>query len=345
MNALPRRKIRFAAACLAVALTLPGAASARDQVRIVGSSTVFPFTATVAEHFAKSQSASRPVVESTGSGGGFKLFCAGLGDTTPDIAAASRRIGPRELENCAANSVTEIAEIFIGYDGIVLAGARPAPPPSLSRDQLFRAIAKTVPVGGKLVPNPYRRWKDIDPALPDREIMIFGPAPNHGTRDTLVALVMDKACAKSPEIRALAPEARRRACQAVREDGAFIEVTESYQIAVKKLLLEPRAMAILPFSYMEQNLDRLDAATLDGQAATFDNILSGAYPLSRPLFLYVKKARLPVTLGLRQYLDEFTAERAWGPGGYLADKGLVPLPDTVRRAEAAKARELPNLVP
>ena len=333
----------WAWAGLLIALTLVRPAGAADQIRIVGSSTVFPFAAAVAEHFAKGRTYSSPVVESAGSGGGFKLFCAGLGDGTPDIATASRRIGAREIESCASNGVTDVAEIRIGYDGIVLASAREAQKLAISREQLFRAIAKTVPLDGKLVANPYRRWKDIDPSLPDHEIMVFGPAPNHGTRDTLVALVMDKACAQFPEIRALAAEARRHACQAMREDGAFIEVTESYSITVKKLILEPRALAILPFGYQDRNADRLQAASLDGQNASFDNILSGAYPLSRPLFLYVKKARLPLTLGLRQYLEEFASEGAWGPSGYLADKGLIPLPEAARKAEVVKARDLPNL--
>lgn len=333
----------WALAGLMIALAVARPVAAADQIRIVGSSTVFPFAAAVAEHFAKGRAFSSPVVESAGSGGGFKLFCAGLGEGTPDIATASRRITAREVETCGGNGVSDIAEIQIGYDGIVLAGARGGPQLAISRDQLFRAIAKTVPLDGKLVANPYRRWKDIDPSLPDRDIMVFGPAPNHGTRDTLVALVMDRACAQFPEIRALAAEARRHACQAMREDGAFIEVTENYSIAVKKLMLEPRALAILPFGYQDQNADRLQAASLDGQKASFDNILSGAYPLSRPLFLYVKKARLPLTLGLRQYIEEFTSERAWGPGGYLADKGLIPLPESARRAEAAKAKELPAL--
>jgi len=333
----------WAWASLLITLTLVRPAIAADQIRIVGSSTVFPFAAAVAEHFAKGRTYSSPVVESAGSGGGFKLFCAGLGDGTPDIATASRRIGAREIETCAGNGVTDITEIRIGYDGIVLAGAREAPKLVVSREQLFRAIAKTVPLDGKLVANPYRRWKDIDASLPDSDIMVFGPAPNHGTRDTLVALVMDKACAQFPEIRTLAAEARRHACQAMREDGAFIEVTESYSIAVKKLILEPRALAILPFGYQDRNADRLQAASLDGQTASFDNILSGAYPLSRPLFLYVKKARLPLTLGLHRYLEEFTSEGAWGPAGYLTDKGLIPLPEAARRVEAAKAKELPNL--
>ena len=315
-------------------------AFAGDQIRIVGSSTIFPFAAAVAEHFAKGSGFSSPVVESLGSGGGLKLFCADLGEGSPDIATASRRIQPREREVCAANGITDIAEIQIGYDGIALMGSRQAPHLDLSREELFRAIAKLVPIDGKLVPNPYHSWKDIADRLPDREIMVFGPAPNHGSRDMLGPLVMDPVCDGLAATRSLAPEAKRRLCRMMREDGAFIEVTESYSVVVRKLLMEPRALAILPFGYFDRNAESLQAATLDGRPASFDSILSGAYPLSRPLFLYVKTAHLPLTPGLRQYVAEFTSEAAWGPNGYLVDKGLIPMADAARRTEAAKAAQL-----
>ncbi len=316
---------------------------ARDQIRIASSSTVYPFAATVAEHFGKTSGFKAPVIESTGSGGGLKLFCASVDQESPDIASASRRITDSEIKACAANGVTDIAEITIGYDGIVVANAKPGSRFELTRRELFLAIAKSVPVEGRLVPNPYRKWDEINPALPHEDIMVFGPAPNHGTRDVLDALVMEAACRSFPEIGRLDPKAEKQACEAMREDGAFIEVSENYTITLRKLLAEPRAVGILPFSYLDQNGDKIKAASLEGQVPSYDNIYTAKYPLSRPLYIYVKKAHLGVTAGIRQYLAEFTSEKAWGKDGYLAEKGLIALPDAERKIEAAKAAALPNL--
>lgn len=318
-------------------------AQARDQIRIVGSSTVYPFATVVAEQFGKTSGFKTPVVESTGTGGGLKLFCAGADPETPDIANASRRITESEVETCAKAGVKDIAEITIGYDGIVIAKAKSGTPMSLTREQLFKATAKTVPVDGKLVPNPYKKWSDIDPSLPKEDIVVFGPAANHGTRDAYVELVADPSCVKFPEIAALTGDAKKLACDAIREDGAYIEVSDNYTVTFQKLLSQTHSVGILTFSYLDQNADKIQAATIDGQIATYENIASNKYPLSRPLFFYVKKSHVGEISGIKEYIAEFTSEKAWGRDGYLVEKGLIALPDDLRKKEGDNAKELPNL--
>jgi phosphate transport system substrate-binding protein len=326
-----------------LALALAGAAQAQDSIRIASSSTVYPFVTAVAERFGQNSGFRAPVIESLGSGGALKLFCASAGKGSPDIAGASRRITPAEMSSCAANHVTEITEIAFGYDGIVIVNAKSGQRFALTRRDLFLAVAKTVPLKGKLVPNPYRRWDQIDAALPHEEIMVFGPAPNHGTRDMFDEMVMDVACQDFPEIRALDAKARRSACQALREDGPFIEVTEDYSIILQKLLAERKAVGILPFSYVDQKGDEVKAASLEGRTPSRESIADGAYPLSRPLYLYVKKAHDGKTPGLREFLREVTSDKASGKNGYLTESGLVPLPDSERKAEAAKAAQMPSV--
>lgn len=332
----------LAVAALAT-LAFASAAQARDQIRIVGSSTVYPFATAVAEQFGKTSGFKAPVVESTGSGGGLKLFCAGDGPDTPDITNASRRIMESEVKTCAENGVKGITEIVIGYDGIVIANAKGGPKFDLTREELYKAVAKTVPVDGKLVENPYKKWSDINPKLPKEDIVVYGPASNHGTRDALVELVMEEACDKFPEIKALDKGAKKVACDAVREDGAFIEVSENYTVTLQKLLSQPHAVGVLTFSYLDQNGDKIQGATMDGKIATYDNIASGVYPLSRPLFFYVKKSHVGMIPGMKEYIAEFTSEKAWGKDGYLAEKGLIAMPDAQRKAEAQKGKDLPDL--
>lgn len=337
-------KKTLAVAAIALAtVAFGGAAQARDQIRIVGSSTVYPFATAVAEQFGKSGKFKTPVVESTGSGGGLRLFCSGIGTDFPDITNASRRIEPSEVEFCAKNGVTDISEVVVGYDGIVFANSKKGPQLKLTRDQIYRAIAKDVPVDGKLVANPYKKWAEIDKSLPDMPITIFGPAPNHGTRDALVELVMDPACGKYAEIKALDKAAKKKACQVVREDGSFIEVSDSYNVTLQKLMSTTTAVGIFGFSYLDQNRDKVEAATVDDVEASFDNISSRKYPVSRPLFFYVKKAHVGQIPGIKEFIAEFTSEKAWGPTGYLADKGLIPMPDAERKEEAKKAGELSPL--
>ncbi|HVI52524.1 MAG TPA: substrate-binding domain-containing protein [Candidatus Sulfotelmatobacter sp.] len=335
------RKTLAVAALATVAFAT--AAQAADQIRIVGSSTVYPFATAVAEQFGKTSGFKTPVVESTGTGGGLKLFCAGNGPDSPSITNASRRIKQSEIDNCATNGVKDVAEIVVGYDGIVVAKSKNGKPMAVTREDLFKALAKTVPVGGKLVPNPYKKWSDVNPGLPKEDIVVFGPASNHGTRDALVELVMEEACEKFPEIKALDKDAKKVACDAVREDGSYIEVSENYTVTLQKLMALPNAVGILTYSYLDQNGDKIQGATVDGQIATYDNIATGKYPLSRPLFFYVKKDHVGKIAGIKEYITEFTSDKAWGKDGYLAEKGLIAMPDAQRKSEAQKGKDLPNV--
>ena len=323
----------------ALAISLPTPVQARDQIKIVGSSTVFPFTTTVAERFSKAGKFKAPVVESTGTGGGFKLFCDGLGVDTPDINDASRPITAGERASCTKNGVSAVAEFTVGYDGIILAGASKGAIFDISLAQLWMATAKTVPVRGKLLANPYRQWNEIDPKLPREPIAIYGPAPNHGTRDAFVELVMEPSCQKSPEITALSKEEQKKICGVVREDHVWTDVSEDYGLVMGKLSGNPKALAVFTFSYLDQNRDKIHAATVGGVSATLDTIASRRYPLSRPLFIYVKQAHVGQIPGLAEFVKEYVSERAAGEEGYLADKGLIPLPRAeamLQRAAAAK---------
>jgi phosphate transport system substrate-binding protein len=317
-----------------------GALAARDYISIVGSSTVYPFATVVAEQFGKSTAYKTPKIESTGSGGGFKLFCAGVGVEHPDITNASRAIKQSEFETCAANGVKEIVEVKIGYDGIVLANSKKAAPMQLSRKDIFLALAKEVPDpngGEKLVPNPYKTWKDVNSALPDKSIEVLGPPPTSGTRDAFVELAMEGGAGKFDWLKALkkADEKKFQAiAHTIREDGAYIEAGENDNLIVQKLEANPNAVGIFGFSFLDQNMDKIQGSFVDGVQPAFEAIADGKYPVSRPLFFYVKKAHADVIPGIKEYLTEFTSEQAWGAEGYLSEKGLIPMPD----AERAKYR-------
>ena len=334
-----KKSLMLAAVC-AAALSGQAYAQSRDQIRIVGSSTVYPFTTTVAERFAKAGKFKAPVVESTGTGGGMKLFCAGVGEKNPDITGASRAIKASEFEDCAKNGVTEIVEIKVGYDGIVLANAKNGPDFKLTKAQIWMALAKDVPVNGKLAPNPYKNWSDIDSSLPNEPIAVYGPPPTSGTRDAFVELVMDKGCEESPVVAALDKDAKKAACQTVREDGAYIEAGENDTLIVQKLEADPEAAGIFGFSFLDQNAEKIKGAEIDGLVPTYDDIADGSYKVSRPLFIYVKKAHVGVIPGIPEFLAEYTSEKAWGPEGYLADKGLIAMPDAERQSYAAAAADL-----
>lgn len=314
---------------IAAALILcAGTASAREQIRIVGSSTVFPFSTAVAEQFGRGTSFKTPIVESTGSGGGIKLFCSGTGESTPDIANASRRIKASEVEQCRANGVTDIVEIRIGFDGIVLANSKKSAPVALTSKQIFLALAREIPVAGKLVPNPNRTWKDIDASLPDRKIEVLGPPPTSGTRDAFVELAMERGAAQVPmlaDLKAKDKKAFEAMAHAIREDGAYVEAGENDNLIVQKLNANPSAYGIFGFSFLDQNEDRIQGSTVDGTAPTFEAIAEGTYPISRSLYFYVKKDHIDQVPGLAAFISEFTSEAAIGEDGYLADKGLIPL--------------------
>ncbi|MDH4021718.1 MAG: substrate-binding domain-containing protein [Gammaproteobacteria bacterium] len=305
---------------------------ARDYISIVGSSTVYPFSTVVAEQFGKTSRFKTPKVESTGSGGGIKLFCGGVGVQHPDITNSSRAIKSSEQEMCAANGVTDIVEVKIGYDGIVLAESRAATGMPLSLRDIFLALAKQVPNpngGETLVPNPYKTWKDVNPDLPAQAIEVLGPPPTSGTRDAFVELAMEGGCKTIPWIKAIKDKDENRfkeICYTVREDGRFIEAGENDNLIVQKLKSNKNAVGIFGYSFLEENTDAIKGSVVGGEAPTFENIASGKYPIARPLFFYVKKAHVGAIPGIKQYVAEFTSQKAMGEEGYLADRGLVPLP-------------------
>jgi len=324
------------------------AQSGRDYVYIVGSSTVYPFSTVVAERFGRGTEFKTPKVESTGSGGGLKLFCDGVGVSYPDVANSSRAIKQSEVDTCAANGVTEIVEVKIGYDGIVIANAIGAPAMSLSRADIFHALAKEVPGDseGELVENPNETWADVNPDLPATRIEVLGPPPTSGTRDAFVELAMEGGCKTVPWIKALKDTDKNRykaICHTIREDGAFVEAGENDNLIVQKLEANPDAFGIFGFSFLDQNAEKVKGAAIDGVKPTFDAIADGDYPVSRPLYFYAKKAHVDVIPGLRGFLREFTSERAWGEEGYLSDRGLIPMPDEERRQVAADVRDLKPL--
>jgi len=323
--------------------------AARDYINIVGSSTVYPFATVVAEQFGKSTSYKTPKIESTGSGGGFKLFCAGVGVEHPDITNASRAIKKSEFDTCVANGVKEIVEVKIGYDGIVMANSKKTAPLKLTRKDIFLALAKDVPDPSgaeKLVPNPYKTWQDVNPALPAKSIEVLGPPPTSGTRDAFVELAMEGGAKSFGWIKAMKKTDSKKykaVCHTVREDGAYVEAGENDNLIVQKLEANPNAVGIFGFSFLDQNMDKLQGSFVDGVQPTFDAIADGEYPVSRPLFFYVKKAHAEVIPGMKEYLQEFTSEKAWGPDGYLTEKGMIPMPDAERTKYRVDVEKLQGL--
>ncbi len=315
---------------LAVLIGSTGGAFARDQIKIVGSSTVYPFTTAVAEQFAKSTGATAPVVEATGTGGGMKLFCAGVGVDHPDATNASRRIKKGEFELCAKNGVTEIVEMIIGYDGLTLAQSKGGADVSLSLSQLFLALAKEVPdKDGNLVANPYKMWSDIDASLPAKKIEILGPPPTSGTRDSMHELFMEKGAEKIDVLKALKEKdakAFEKVWKTVREDGAFIEAGENDNVIVQKLEANPDAFGVFGFSFLEENEAKLKGVALDSVAPSYEAIAAGEYKGARSMYVYVKKAHIGVIPNLDKFAAEYVSDAALGEDGYLAGKGLVTLP-------------------
>jgi phosphate transport system substrate-binding protein len=343
--------VRFAATSLLLVAVFSSSAfaqSSRDYIYVVGSSTVYPFSTVVAERFGRATEFKTPKVESTGSGGGLKLFCDGIGVDYPDIANSSRAIKQSEVDTCAANGVAEIIEVKIGYDGIVVANAFAAKPMSATRAEIFMALAKQVPgeVAGELIDNPYTTWADVNPALPATRIEVLGPPPTSGTRDAFVELAMEGGCKTIPWVNALKDsdmERYKTICHTIREDGAFVEAGENDNLIVQKLEANPNAFGIFGFSFLDQNAEKVKGAKIDGIEPTFDAIADGSYPVSRPLYFYAKKAHVDVIPGLRGFLREFTSARAWGDEGYLSDRGLIPMPEEERSEVAANVRNLTPL--
>ncbi|MCG8552153.1 MAG: substrate-binding domain-containing protein [Desulfobacterales bacterium] len=320
--------------------------AARDYITIVGSSTVYPFATVVAENFGKKNRFKTPKVESTGSGGGHKLFGAGIGINHPDITNASSRITKSQLKKNFQNGVKEIVEVKIGYDGIVVANSRLSRVFRLTRKDLFLGLAKQVPVPGKtgvLQPNPYRTWRQINPYLPDTKIEVLGPPPTSGTRDAFMELAMEGGANAFTWIAKLKKTDRKKykvICNTIREDGAYIEAGENDNLIVEKLIKAPKALGVLGFSFLDQNTDKIQGAFIDGVQPAFEAIADGFYPLSRPLYFYIKKAHVDKIPGMRAYLAEFTNENTWGDEGYLTTKGLIPMPRAERRYYKRVVEEL-----
>lgn len=328
-------------------------AQARDQIEIVGSSTVFPFATAVAEQFGRTSKFKTPVVESTGSGGGLKLFCAGIGLEHPDITNASRRIKGKEFKNCQAKGI-DITEIVVGFDGIVLANAKGAPQLNLTRQQIYLATAKMVPNPDKpcqsnwceSVKNPYMKWSDIDASLPDVKIEILGPPPTSGTRDAFQELAMSEGANKFPHMKKLKKADKsmwKKLTRTVREDGAWIDAGENDNLMVQKLSANPKAVGVFGFSFLDQNSDRLKGAIVESIEPNFENIADGKYGISRSLYFYIKQAHVGTVPGISEYVAEFTSEKAFSEDGYLVDKGLIPLPASERQKYRNDGKNLTKL--
>jgi phosphate transport system substrate-binding protein len=318
-------------------------AMARDTISIVGSSTVYPFATVVAERFGTKTDFSTPKLESTGSGGGLKLFCQGIGTQHPDITNASRRMKTSEFELCQSNGVKDITEFRIGSDGIVIASSKNAENLELTLEQLFLALGSKVPVNGEWVANPNKNWSDVDSSLPNKPIRVMGPPPTSGTRDSFNELALAAGCDELPETANLSEDEHASICESVREDGVFIEAGENDNLIVQKLIGDAGMYGVFGYSFMEENSDRLQAATLNGKVPTAEAIAADEYPVARSLFFYVKKAHVGVVPGIQEYVSEFTSNAAMGQNGYLKDVGLIVPPRAALMDLMEKAENMPNL--
>jgi len=329
-------RIAIAASTLAVAaLCTASPALARDQIKIVGSSTVFPYTQAVAEEFGKKTGKKSPVVESTGTGGGMKIFCQGIGEDKPDITGASRAMKKSEHELCMKNGVDDITEVLIGYDGLSIAQSKKGTPMDISKEQIFLALSSQVPDGDKLVPNPNKKWSDIDKFLPDVAITAYGPPPTSGTRDAFVELAMHEGCKELDYFKKQKGKLDKKAfkslvkekCTPMRQDGPFIEAGENDNLIVQRLEADPNAVGIFGYSFLYENQDKLNGVKVGGTSPGFDTIADGSYGLSRPLFIYIKNPHRKVIAGMNDFVAEYVSDESMGQDGYLNERGLVVLPD------------------
>jgi phosphate transport system substrate-binding protein len=339
------------AVSLVLALAQQGLTQERDELFVVGSSTVYPFVTVAAERFGQPGSFKTPKVEQTGTGGGIKLFCDGLGLSTPDIATASRRMTASEFALCKANGVDQVVEIELGLDAIVIAGASEGPPYDFSLQDLYLGLAQQVPdpeASQTLIANPYKTWAAISPGLENAPIQVYGPSPVHGTYDAFLALAMAGGCKTFPWIAALQGEDEDRfktICQRIRDNGSYIEVSGNYNLVISKMRGNPQALGILGFNFLDQNRELIHAASIDGVEPMLESVLDGSYPLTRSLYVYAKKAHAPRVPGLQAFLEELTSDAASGEEGYLEDRGLIPLPEDRHAAMQETARAMPTLQP
>jgi phosphate transport system substrate-binding protein len=317
-----------------------GAAYARDQIRVVGSSTVFPYSQAVAEQYANATGAGAPIVESTGTGGGMKIFCQGIGPDHPDLTGASRAMKMSEYELCASNGVTDVTEIQLGYDGLSIAISRGNTFDwNLTEAQIFQALAAEVEVNGEVVANPYKKWSEIDASLPDVEILAFGPPPTSGTRDAFVELAMHDGCKAFPAIQALEGDRKNDVCSRMRQDGPFVEAGENDNLIVQRIEADPNAMGIFGYSFLFENSDKLKAVKVEGVEPTFDTIADNSYDIARPIFVYIKNAHRGVIPGMNDFIAEYVSDDALGAGGYLSERGLTVLSEDLLKEMQARAVE------
>ena len=340
------KQVNAVAIAAVTLVAFSGAAAARDQIRIVGSSTVYPFTTAVAEQFGKA-GGKTPIVESTGTGGGMKIFCEGVGVDKADATNASRRIKKSEFELCAKNGVTDIVEIKVGIDGLTIAHSKGGPQIKLTMAQVFLALAEQVPdKDGKLIANPYKNWSDIDPSLPSVKIEVLGPPPTSGTRDSFHELFMEPGAEKVPALAALKKSDRKAfdtAWKSIRKDGAYVEAGENDNVIVQKLEANRNAFGIFGYSFLEENMAKLSGVAIDGVVPDYDTIAEGKYKGARPLFIYVKKQHVGVIPGIDKFVAEYVSSKAMSKDGYLANKGLVALPKSEADKVAATAKAMKPL--
>jgi phosphate transport system substrate-binding protein len=332
-------------------LSVASYAQGRDQIAVVGSSTVYPFTTTVAEQFGRAGKFKSPKVESTGTGGGIKLFCNGVGPQFPDAVNASRRMKAGEFVTCSQNGVKDIIEIKIGFDGLTISESKKGKLSALTRKDVYLALAKQIPNPSnptELIANPNKTWKDVNPALPAMKIEVLGPPPTSGTRDSFAELFMEAGCQQFSWIKSLKDidEKRyKRVCHTIREDGAYIEAGENDNLIAQKLATNSNAVGIFGFSFLEENADKLKGLKIDGIEPTFETIASAKYPTSRPLFVYVKKAHIGVIPGLKEFMAEYVSDKAIGEEGYLTDRGLVALEKSALTKVRADVNNMKNFKP
>ena len=324
----------------ATSLSMAVRADGRDTINIVGSSTVYPFTTVVAERFGKASGMKTPKVESTGTGSGMKLFCAGMSLDTPDFTNASRRMKKSEQEKCAENGVKEVVEMPVGYDGLTIAQVKGAAPMNLTREQVYLALAKQIPKKNgeeSLIDNPNKLWSDIDKSLPATKIEVMGPPPSSGTRDSFVELTLEYGCKSYAWLESLEKSDKddfAKKCKSIREDGAYIEAGENDNLIVQKLTASKNLLGVFGYSFLEENLDKVQAVSVEGVKPTSESVSSGEYKLSRAMFVYMKKGHVGSVPGMHEFAKEFVSDASMGEDGYLVDKGLIPLP----KEEAEKAR-------
>lgn len=330
-----------ALALMAVSATT---AAARDEIRVVGSSTVFPYSQAAAEQFGNVSDFPAPIVESTGTGGGMQIFCGGIGEAHADLTGASRAMKASEYELCVQNGVTDITEVQIGSDGLSIAVSRDSEFDwDLTEAQVYLGLAAEVMVNGELVANPHMKWSDVDTSLPNVDILAYGPPPTSGTRDAFVELAMVDGCLDIPEIEAMGEDWAEENCARMRQDGPFVEAGENDNLIVQRLQADSNALGIFGYSFLFENSDTLKAVAIEGVTPSFETIESGEYDISRPLFFYVKNAHRGVIPGLQEFVEEYTSEDAMGPGGYLSERGMVPLGDAKRAEEQDEAVNAVNM--